>query len=249
MKRYKSFASSTIGADHIRRNVCCQDAVCKYEDETMSVVAVADGHGSPQYFRSDKGAKYAVDAAIECIKDFVNNVTINDENLAESILTHPKNRDMVMKDLQKSILVSWHKSIEQDYLENPFSTDELENLPDKYKERYAGKDFESAYGATIIVAVVTSEFWLALQIGDGHCVIVNNEENVYHPVPEDVECYDNITTSICQKTAQDSFRYYFDTDIPIDVFLDSDGVEDSYDIDEMLYALYRGNVVVFGKDF
>lgn len=249
MKRYKSFASSTIGADHIRRNVCCQDAVGKYEDDRMSIVAIADGHGSPQYFRSESGAKYAVDAAIECVKNFVDNVSIDEDNSAESILTHPKNRDIVMKDLQKSILVAWHKSIEQDYQENPFTDDEVKDLPDKYKERYASGAFESAYGATIIVAVVTSEFWLALQIGDGHCVIVNNEEKVYHPVPEDIECYDNITTSICQKTAQDSFRYYFDTDIPIAIFLASDGVEDSYDYDEMLYALYRGIVVVFGKDF
>ncbi len=250
MEMYKAFASSTIGAYHIKKNICCQDAVGKYEDEKMNIVAVADGHGSPQYFRSDRGARFAVEAAIDCVKNFVNSFEADCENSEESIFVHKKNRDVVMADLQKSILVAWHLKVEQDFKAEPFCEEDIEKFGERYVTRLKKGKIEWAYGATIIVAVVTAEFWLALQIGDGKCVIVDDEKNVSIPIPEDPNCEDNITTSICQDEARDSFRYYLDKKIPVAVFLGSDGVEKSYrDDPDLLIKFYRSVVPAFRDNF
>jgi len=255
MEKYSAFALKTIGADHIRRNVCCQDAVAKYNDDTMAIAVVSDGHGSPQYFRSDVGSEVAANVAIECIKTFVDNVELNEENygLSNKItfddLLEEEKRHSLLKGLQKSILIKWHEGVEEHYLNNPFEAEILSTLPQKYQDRYGRGDIYGAYGATLIAVVVTEKFWFGLHMGDGKCVAVNKDCSITHPIPWDENCHDEICTSLCQNDAIENFRYYFSTDIPYAIYVGSDGVDDSYDDDEMLNALYRGISIVFGKGF
>ena len=255
MVNYSAFACKTIGVDHIRRNVCCQDAVAKYNDDTMSSAVVSDGHGSPQYFRSDFGAEIAVQAALDCVKAFVSKVELGegDGELSNKIslkdLIDKRRCHDLLKGLQKSILIKWHEKVDEHYSSNPFDDDVLSSLPDKYQKRYRTGDIYGAYGATLIATVVTEKFWFGLHMGDGHCVVVNKDYTITHPIPWDENCHDEVTTSICQNDAIDNFRYYFDTEIPYAIYIGSDGVDDSYDNDEMLDSLYRGISIVFGQSF
>lgn len=52
----------------------CQDASYSATDTTMSIAIVCDGHGGARYFRSDVGAKFAVDATKECVDEFVSEI-------------------------------------------------------------------------------------------------------------------------------------------------------------------------------
>ena len=68
MAEYYQFAHSVQGYNHIKANKVCQDASgeCNFED--VSIIAVADGHGSDNYIRTDRGSKFAVSAALTAIK-------------------------------------------------------------------------------------------------------------------------------------------------------------------------------------
>ena len=64
MNSIYDFAFSAQGYNHIRVKKVCQDSSGHYSDDRMSIAVVADGHGSDDYPRTDKGSRYAVEAAI-----------------------------------------------------------------------------------------------------------------------------------------------------------------------------------------
>ena len=72
-----------------------------------------------------------------------------------------------------------------------------------------GKDLHSAYGATLIGAIITDSYWFGIHIGDGKCVSFSSEGEASEPIPWDEMCYNNVTTSICSPSAVSEFRYFF----------------------------------------
>lgn len=233
------FAHSTEGYNHIKVNKVCEDASGHYSDEIMSVVVVADGHGSDNYPRTDHGSYFAVQAATQAIKEFVHTITSDGLNVAEA-------SDSYMEQLVKNILSHWYAAVEQDIARYPFSEQELEKVAEKYKRRYlAGERVEKAYGTTLIAVCETKDFWFGLQIGDGKCVCIMSDGSIEEPIPWDDDCQANITTSICDSEAFDEFRYCFRSDKPIATFIGTDGVDDSYANDEELHGLYRSMLTIF----
>ena len=63
MKSYSSFAYSSIGENHIKKGIVCQDSSLNVTNSRYSFAATADGHGSLCYLRTDRGSEYAVDCA------------------------------------------------------------------------------------------------------------------------------------------------------------------------------------------
>ena len=68
------FAFSEQGYNHIKADKVCQDSSGHYSDDLMAVVVVADGHGSDNYPRTDRGSSFAVEATITAIREFVKTV-------------------------------------------------------------------------------------------------------------------------------------------------------------------------------
>lgn len=236
-----NFAFSTQGYNHIKANKVCQDASGSYSDENMSVAVVADGHGSDNYPRTDRGSKYAVDSAITATGEFVSAVYADNMDISE-------NSGECLEQLAKSILSLWYDSVVKDVAEHPFSEEELEKVSDKYRNRYiSGNGVEKAYGTTLILVCVTRSYWFGMQIGDGKCVAFSKDGEVFEPIPWDEECQSNVTTSICDSDAIDEFRFYFSKELPLAVFAGCDGIDDSYASDEELYSLYRSVLTVFAE--
>lgn len=247
MEKYSAFAETCIGASHLRRSIVCQDASIAVNKDNYSFAAVADGHGSPQYLRTDRGAQLCVKSAAECVEEFLRSL----ENAAEK-LSSEKERRLIFSQLWRSIVSRWHEYAEADFRDNPFTGEELDRIPqDKcfYREKYIGGDYLRAYGTTLIMAVVTDEFAFGIQIGDGKCVAVGADAEVWEPIPADSRCYDCITTSMSQDDAVLSGRFcWFEKEkIPPAIFLGSDGIDDSYGDDELLYAFYRGLALTFAQ--
>ncbi len=244
------FSSTATGYNHIKIDKVCEDASDWYSDEKMKICVVADGHGSDNYPRTDRGSSFAVDVAIKSIVEFVS-VAEPDE-----VLNDEKNDYRLMLQLAASILKEWYQSVENDYEKNPFTEAELEKVSDKYKNRYLSADMgqrriEKAYGCTLIAFVVTNNYSFGLQIGDGKCVHIDKKGNFSEPVPWDEDCQMNVTTSICDDNAIEEFRFYISEQAPLAVFCGSDGIDDSYASSEELYALYRSIIKIFiehGKD-
>lgn len=233
-----AFHSCHQGASHKKTGKVCQDyAFARFRAKDFYAVAiVSDGHGSDDYFRSDRGSKLAVRTTQEAINRFMH--SMKDADLS---LFRPEE---LMRQLEMNILYNWRKKIYKDYQRHPFTEAEMAQMSDKGRAHYeANPDihFVKAYGATLIVVVVYPEhFWFGLHIGDGKCVARDANGDFYQPIPWDDKCFLNVTTSLCDEKPLGNFRHCFHTDhFPSAIFVGSDGVDDCFANDEDLYGFYQ----------
>lgn len=89
---------------------------------------------------------------------------------------------------------------------------------------------------------------MGIQIGDGRCVVVSPEGEFRQVVPVDSKCFLNATTSMCDSDAIQSFYLFFSENLPVAVFVGSDGVEDSFQNDDQLHNLYKTIIYSFTEN-
>ena len=248
MSLYDSFAFSAQGYNHIKVDKECQDASMMYSDDDMSIIVVADGHGSDNYPRTASGSVFAAEETIKSIKSFVQ--TLNKSQIPFDV-NDGQNKQLT--ELAKNILLNWHNRVDEDINNKPFTIDEVEKVSEKYKSIYLSEDANAqekkakAYGSTLIAVCITKEYWFGTQIGDGKCVVFDNLLECSEPIPWDDECQGNQTTSICDSDAIDEFRYYKDQELPMAVFIGCDGVDGSYSNDNEFHLLYRNILNIFAE--
>jgi hypothetical protein len=174
--------------------------------------------------------------------------------------------------LVRNIIASWHARVEEDYTRGAtgkvhnFTEQELSKVSEKYLKRFAeGDRLYRAYGTTLIACAATEDYWFGIHIGDGKLSALYPDGSFDQPVPWDERCFLNETTSICDEDAAEGARFYYRTragvyacgnltdpkaietglsgkEMPVAIFLNSDGVDDSYpagDNDKHLAGLYR----------
>ena len=207
VSRFSVFNATCTGASHIRGGKPCQDFSVSLKTKEAAIIAVADGHGSDAYFRSDRGARFAAEAAVQCIQELL---AIYNSGLYEQGVNAA---ETVLKNLEKNIVDAWHNNVENDI-----------------KQEEVDADGFMAYGTTLLAAAMTKSYWFALQIGDGKCVIINEDNSVMQPVIWDNRCFLNRTTSLCDVEAINLFRHFYSETLPLAVFLGSDGIDDSFPI-------------------
>jgi serine/threonine protein phosphatase PrpC len=211
------------------------------------IAIVADGHGDDEFIRSDRGSHFACESARVCIIDFLKKQKKKptEENIHQLI---------------KSIIKTWNEKVVADLGLSPFGNSELSKLPNDKRGRYLSDDEYSrhAYGTTLIAAVKCDTYWFGFHIGDGKCVVLNKNAAFFQPIPWDDRCFLNVTTSICDEDAAERARVRVlpdekDNYIPIATFLCSDGLDDSYpvnDNEKYLAKFYRALALNFmEKDF
>lgn len=66
------------GAAHLRRGAPNQDAIAWSGDAARSILAVSDGHGAPPHFRSEIGARLAVEAALAVLAEMAPEAALPD---------------------------------------------------------------------------------------------------------------------------------------------------------------------------
>lgn len=277
MKDYPPFALRVQGEKHKKNNLICQDFADKYSDENMSIVAVADGHGSDQYFRSDLGSHFAVEVALHSIKQFID---VNP--LCNADLVNKERKDK-LEDLSRNIMQAWYEKVDEHEAANPLKSDpKLATIEEKYRTRYlndgARKYIYHAYGTTLIAVAMTQDFWFGVHVGDGKCEVLFDDGTWDQPIPWDDRCFLNSTTSICDEASyRNGFRFWFGfqnedksfSDFrygidsqnkdqskniysrPVAIFIGSDGVDDTYPVHENekhLQNLYRNFVLSFAAN-
>ncbi|MCM1524903.1 MAG: protein phosphatase 2C domain-containing protein [Ruminococcus sp.] len=223
MHRYECFAVKARGYSHIESGTVCQDSAKCISGGGIVVIAVADGHGSPQYFRSDRGSEFASGCALDKLCEFARTVPPDFTDTTEEVNGR-------VSQLVKSIITGWQKCVKTDMEKAPFEAAELEKVPEKYALEYKnGVSPERAYGSTLIAAADCGEYLIGLQIGDGKCVAVYEDGSADEPIPWDERCHLNRCTSICDPKAAEEFRYYiWKEKLPAAVIICSDGIDDSY---------------------
>jgi Protein phosphatase 2C len=187
--------ASAIGAGHVKDGRPNQDAVgrklaARPDGSAVLAVAVADGHGDPRHFRSDRGAAMAIAAAISAVLAW-----------SASISAAPAAIRLSAEDtLVPDIVARWNAAVAADLSEDPFSD----------AERAAHAELalpaEIAYGSTLLLAAFTADYAVFAQIGDGNVVAVLPDGQSLSPVPEDSSLDGWRTTSLCQPDAVAAFR-------------------------------------------
>ena len=246
----KAIFSRCRGASHEISGKVCQDYCQAEVTDSYTIGAVSDGHGGDRYFRSDVGSKSAVEATLECVREFVQ--TADESLFSGAPLTQcgtaaaerEKNssgigdeRYALFRQLFSSIICKWHERILED-AKRPATPEEREKLPEQVAA-FENTDseghrigIEKTYGCTLMCFARTRTYWFAFHIGDGKCVAFSVDSGrieYSEPVPWDEKCFRNVTTSLCDPEALDKFRYCYggkDT-LPLAVFLGSDGIDDS----------------------
>lgn len=143
--------------------------------------------------------------------------------------------------LFKDILESWKRKISEDCSNNPFSK--------KEKEKIGSLRLEKAYGTTLMAAVKTNDYWFAFHIGDGKLFTCDRLMQWSEPVPWDCNCFLNVTTSLCDYSPVQEFRYAFDGtgDFPLAFVLGSDGIDDTFISKELIHKFYSQLLCVFNE--
>ena len=202
------------GGDHEKQAMPCQDTSGYWNGNNCTIIAVADGHGSSQHFRSNIGSKIAVEVSIRILKK-----KIQSRGFIPRLQKEGLDGLVAISD---EIVDEWDKAVEEYELSNP--TSEME------KSFIKGSDNpHTKYGCTLIVLAKTAEVTLAIQIGDGHVYAIGSNGEIFsNLIDEDPFCASNITSSLCDNP-KNRFRYYLDFNEKNKGFLlCSDGFYNSY---------------------
>lgn len=254
MINFRIFAASSIGPKYSERGWDCQDSSGTLQFKNIQAIAVADGHGGSDYFRSAIGSKLAIDVLFNQLKNFFEDGVNETERLS----------DTGIKNFKYDFVQKWRAAVKKDWddrLSNgkPLGEGEIryKSVSDKYKARYtdpkvAKNYLYAAYGTTLICAVSTGTQILVLQIGDGTCVLLQRNGEFKVPIPHDEENYLNVTVSLCDKDSELKIRHAIlncDTDLPTSpaaIFLSTDGLDDCfpyYKNEEYLYQIYTDVII------
>jgi serine/threonine protein phosphatase PrpC len=201
--QWRILAASTRGATHLRSGLPNQDAVAwnsPVADSVPLAAAVSDGHGSAKCFRSDAGARLAVNVATRLMKEFA------DSQAAASSLADIRG---AAEKLPKNLVLAWRHAVEQSLSAETFSSEELyllETRAGSGARQVVEENPVIAYGATVLAVLVAQSYVLYLQIGDGDILTVSDSGHVARPLPGDERLFANETTSLCLADAWHAAR-------------------------------------------
>lgn len=205
---WRAVSASCKGSAHAA-GVPNQDAVRAEQvatpDGDVWVVGVADGHGGARYVRSDEGARVAVALAVD--------------HVAED-LRRGADPVGVLREAVPGVVTAWRAQVAAHERDHPFTPDELAR---------GAVPGSTAYGATLLVAVIGAHGVSLAQVGDSDA-LVRSHGFATRPVPGDDRLVAGETTSLCLDTAVDDFRY---THVPASaepdlVLLATDGYGNSF---------------------
>ena len=255
---YCLFAEKADGPKYRKKYWPCQDHVNKWNLDGTQVIAVADGHGSSDCFRSQIGSQLAIIAAYhESEKYRISSATPNDRMILFTQTGIDNLKYNIWDRWKELVKRHWDQELEK---KGKLSDDEIryQSVSEKYKNRYNSEDksvreqyLYNAYGTTLLMAISIETQLLLIQIGDGTCVILHRDGEFRTPVPTDDNNILNQTTSLCEANAHLKFRHavidcsFESPTFPVAVFLSTDGVDDCFPVyrnEEHLFRFYT-NVI------
>jgi serine/threonine protein phosphatase PrpC len=175
-KRWLVHSKSVKGALHSLTGYLNQDSILWKQSVNSNtiVLSVADGHGSDMHFRSKVGSQIAVKTAVETLFELFHNQPIENDNVSQV-------KDIIRYSVPRLLVQNWMDRVQYHVQKHPFSTDEIDFILKKKGPLILDKIISNpkiAYGSTLLTAVVTKNYFIFFQLGDGNILIVDNEKNV-----------------------------------------------------------------------
>ncbi|MFP4396294.1 MAG: PP2C family serine/threonine-protein phosphatase, partial [Anaerolineales bacterium] len=246
---WRVLGHSVRGAAHHRSGLPNQDAIHWLPATRVGpplILAISDGHGSAKNFRSDVGSDLAVRQTAWLIQDLVDGQP-DPANLSAIKRTAEER-------LPQEIARQWQEAVAGHHRKNPFTPAELRALEEK-KGVEARRQIEAtprlAYGATILCVLVTADFILYLQLGDGDILTVSAAGEVQRPLPRDARLFANETTSLCTEDAWRDVRFRFEALFnapPALIMLATDGYANSFVNDTAFFKVGSDLLAILRED-
>lgn len=222
MKRYV-FGKSVKGATHERNGLPLQDN-CRIEEisDKITIIAVADGHGSSKCPRSDRGSLIAVNTFCSVIKNYLLNYGKEKDGLTNLVTFLNREGDMRFA---QDICEEWQARVKQSFYKNKDNSvlDKEGNID--WKKVY------SLYGTTLLGMLITDTFVFSFQIGDGDINYVTADEISSLVEPEKflgTETHSLSKVDAWRKAVASVRRKNADEDTPHMYMLSTDGFANSY---------------------
>jgi hypothetical protein len=186
--------ASARGSVHVRDGTPPQDAVAWWPGPDAGagdgwvhraaevVVAVSDGVGSRDCFRSDRGSYLA--AMLACA-------------MGADLLRTGVPADELAGRLMADVAVRWRTAVQGDLAEQPVTADERAGV----SAGWSDGDPVLAYAATLLVAVATPTALALVQLGDGDLLLVDDGGRVGCPMPADPSSVAGSTSSLARADA------------------------------------------------
>ena len=222
MKRYV-FGKSVKGASHERNGLPLQDN-CRIEEisDKITILAVADGHGSSKCPRSDRGSLIAVNTFCSVIKNYLLNYGKEKDGLTNLVTFLNREGDMrfaqdICEEWQARVRKSYNKNKDDSVLDDDGNTD--------WKKVY------SLYGTTLLGMLITDTFVFSFQIGDGDINYITGDE--ISPLVEPEKFLGTETHSLSKvdawrKAVASVRRKNESEDVPYMYMMSTDGLVNSY---------------------
>ena len=239
MKRYV-FGKSVKGATHEKNGLPLQDN-CKIEEisDKITIIAVADGHGSSKCPRSDRGSLIAVNTFCTVMKNYLLNY--GKDGLTNLVTFLNREGDMrfaqdICEEWQARVKQSFYKNKDGSVLDKEGNTD--------WKKVY------SLYGTTLLGMLITDTFVFSFQIGDGDINYVTADEISPLVEPEKflgtethslskLDAWRKAVASVRRKNAAD--------DVPYLYMLSTDGFSNSFVNEEEFHKTCREYYKMIGE--
>ena len=204
-EKIKLFTARRRGVLHVQRDIPCQDYCLATSVNGYTVLADADGVSSCE--RSDVGSRLACEAVVQAVKMAAGSCA-NEEQFVNRIMTAV---------FRERLLSVWIKSVMKE-IKNIVADSKADQLSEFSK-----------YGSTLMYAVMTENWIVVGNLGDGQVMVFNDSFGVKlrEHAPKDssrVRCLAN------EKCAREDFqvakypRKYFNG-----VLLSTDGIYESLD--------------------
>ena len=226
--KYRAFGDFRKGYAHVKNGSGVEDYAGSYNDPEcrFHIGVICDGHSDKNCFRSGKGAQFGCESALEILRRFFELYLAQN---AES-RTLP---DGFESRLKKSLKLCWDRKVYNDIKENPLVEEELMPLTDRVRKIYeAGNGLLNIYGATFLAIGICEDFFIALHIGDGAILCIDEDGSYYSPVPQDSKSETGAPASLCDAdlfSRENAFRVGVSKKLPQLATVSSDGIEDCMD--------------------
>lgn len=184
------------------------------------VLAVADGHGSAPHFRSDLGARWAVEEFTACAEAFASAAVQHGDDATRLPWLRAEARA-----LPRQFTHRWRQRALLHDCNSP-----AHGEPPRRRTDGDSPDL-TAYGSTLVGAVLTPGLVVCWQLGDGDVVLVPEGGTPGTPLFTGPEMGDE-TESLCRPEAWRATRLHWQPltgdDAPCDVLLSTDGLSKSF---------------------
>lgn len=167
MKRYIC-EGIVKGATHVRNQMPCQDnkKIIKISDE-ITIIALADGHGSSKCPRSDRGSMIAVNSFYHIMKKYLEIYGKDEEDITHLMTFLNREGDVRFA---QDVCEEWQARVKQSFYKNKVEGMTNEDGSIKWPSVF------SLYGTTLLGMLITDSFVFSFQIGDGDISAVTKDE-------------------------------------------------------------------------